>query len=83
MKEQTGQIMGNVLEDLINTTLISILIFAINMKHQSSTPANLQHKQEISRMTSNGALNSTKVLRKLHRFNDNALFAEVKCSLDT
>ena len=71
MKAQIGAIISNVFEDLINTTLT--FIFAINLKDQS-TPANLQHKQEISRMTSNGAFNSTKVLRKLLRFNDNGSF---------
>lgn len=64
--------MGNVLQDLTNTTLISIFILTINLKDQL-TLANLQTPEtpEMSTMVSNGALNSKKVLRK-RKFNDNS-----------
>ena len=64
--------MGNVLQDLTNTTLISIFILTINLKDQL-TLANLHTPEtpEMSTMVSNGALNSKKVLRK-RKFNDNS-----------
>lgn len=82
-----------VIEDLINTVLLSIFIFAINLKDQGclgssvswmsdpwsqlqdqSTSVSLQHKktQETSRINT-GALNTTEVLRKFPKFNDNGL----------